>query len=271
VEMADESEDVSEFNFSAHRESAVAKYREIRPLYLDFAEAAKVLIADILKSNNVKYSSIEARAKDVDSFGKKASKSLESDPTKPKYPNPLEEIKDMAGVRVITFLPQTVEYVCSQVEREFLVLEKVDKAERLKKEVKLGYQSVHFLLKMLPDRSELPEYQRYNDLVLEIQVRTILQHAWAEMEHDIQYKSTMEIPILFQRRFIALAGLLEIADREFQMLQDESERKKQEKDKEINEHIENLRKLIAEGSSDDKEYAIEALKDLNLQLEREVR
>lgn len=55
------------------------------------------------------------------------------------------------------------------------------------------------------------------------------------------------------------------------MLQDESERIKQKNDKLINEHIEYLRKLIAEGSSDDKEYAIEALKDLNLQLEREIR
>ncbi len=269
--MADESEEVSEFNFSAHRESAVAEYKQIRPLYLDFAETAKVLIADILKSNSVKYSSIEARAKGVDSFGNKASKSSENDPAKPKYPNPLEEIKDMAGVRVITFLPQTVEYVCSHIEREFLILERIDKAEKLINEGKLGYQSVHFLAKMRPDRSELPEYQRYKDLVLEIQVRTILQHAWAEMEHDIQYKSAMEIPILFQRRFIALAGLLEIADREFQMLQDESEQIKQEKDRKINEHIENLRKLIAEGSSDDREYAIEALKDLNLQLEREIR
>jgi ppGpp synthetase/RelA/SpoT-type nucleotidyltranferase len=269
--MADESEDVAEFNFGAHRESAVEKYKEIRPLYEDFSQAAKVLITDILRTNNVKYSSIEARAKEVDSFGNKAAKSSEKDPSKPKYPNPIENIKDMAGVRVITFLPQTVEYACSHIEREFFILKRDNKAEKLIKEGKLGYLSVHLRAKMRPDRIELhPEYQRFKDLVLEIQVRTILQHAWAEMEHDIQYKSTMEIPIIFQRKFIALAGLLEIADREFQMLQDESERLRQENDKKINEHIENLRKLIAEGSADDREYAIEALRDLNLQLEREI-
>lgn len=269
--MADESEVASKFDFSAHRESAVAKYKEIRPLYQDFAEKAKSILAYILGAADIKYPSIEARAKDVNKFGDKASKSSELDSTKPKYPNPLEDITDMAGVRVITFLPQTVEDVCSLIDREFIVLERVDKAEKLINEGKFGYQSIHFLVKMLPDRTELPEYRRYKDLILEIQVRTILQHAWAEMEHDIQYKSTMEIPALFQRRFIALAGLLEIADREFQMLQDENERIRHQKETKIKEHIANLRKSLAEGSTSDKEYAIEALKDLNLRLEREIK
>lgn len=259
------------FDFAAHRESAVAKYNEIRPIYEDFAKDAGALIEVILRTNNVKFSSIEYRAKGGDSFGDKACKPMEMDSAKPKYPDPLKEIKDLAGVRVITFLPKSVMDICSRIEREFVILERVDKAEKLVAEGKFGYQSVHFLAMMRQDRSELPEYQRYKNLVLEIQVRTILQHAWAEMEHDIQYKSAMEIPIIFQRRFIALAGLLEIADREFQMLQDESVKIKQEKDKEIYEHIENLRKLLAEGTPTDKEYAIEALKDLNLRLEREIR
>lgn len=55
------------------------------------------------------------------------------------------------------------------------------------------------------------------------------------------------------------------------MLQDESQRIKQEKDKEIYEHIENLQKTLADGTANDKEYAIEALKDLNLRLGREIR
>ena len=69
-------------------------------------------------------------------------------------------------------------------------------------------------------RASLPEYQKYKDAVTEIQVRTILQHAWAEIEHDIQYKSSITIPKDIRRRFMALAGLLEIADREFQAIQD---------------------------------------------------
>jgi hypothetical protein len=119
--------------------------------------------------------------------------------------------------------------------------------------------------KMNTTRSGLAEYQSYKDLKLEVQVRTILQHAWAEMEHDIQYKSPNAIPTLIKRRFIALAGLLEIADREFQTLQDENERHESN----IENYIASLRKAYDEGDTSAKEYAIEALKDLSLLLESE--
>jgi ppGpp synthetase/RelA/SpoT-type nucleotidyltranferase len=267
--MADESKATSPFDFDAHRESAVAKYGDCRALYEKFAETAKSILADTLNGAHVKYLSIEARTKSIKSFGDKAVKPSELDPTKPKYLDPLKNITDMAGIRVITFLPRTIEDVCKHVEREFSVLEKVDKAAELMDEGKFGYKSVHFLVQMPSSRTQLTGYQPYSGLILEIQVRTILQHAWAEMEHDIQYKSTVEIPILIKRRFIALAGLLEIADREFQTLQDEYEHKKQQKDMQIEEFIVQLRKTLTEGDPGDREYAIEALKDLNLWLESE--
>ena len=61
----------------------------------------------------------------------------------------------------------------------------------------------------------------FRGLKCEIQVRTILQHAWAEIEHNIVYKTTDEIPFELQRKFASLAGLLEVADREFEMLRRE--------------------------------------------------
>jgi len=48
-----------------------------------------------------------------------------------------------------------------------------------------------------------------------------LQHAWAEIEHDIRYKSPSLLPEEVSRRFGSLAGLIEIADREFQAIEDE--------------------------------------------------
>jgi ppGpp synthetase/RelA/SpoT-type nucleotidyltranferase len=53
----------------------------------------------------------------------------------------------------------------------------------------LGYQSVHYLVQFSPERCALPEYQRFQGRIAEIQVRTVLQHGWAEIEHDIQYKA----------------------------------------------------------------------------------
>lgn len=85
----------------------------------------------------------------------------------------------------------------------------------------LGYQSIHYLVKLKQNRYELPEYARFFGMTAELQVRTILQHAWAEIEHEIQYKAAVDVlPKEISRRFEALAGMLEIGDREFQALED---------------------------------------------------
>jgi putative GTP pyrophosphokinase len=176
-----------------------------------------------LTANNVTFHEIEARAKDLESFGKKAAKPLESDPRRPKYPRPLEQITDLAGTRIITFFPKTLSAVDDCINTEFQVVEKTDKSEELEEEGRFGYKSIHYLVRMKPERLALPEYMAFRGLIAEIQSRTILQHAWAEMEHDIQYKSVDVIPTSIRRRFVALAGMLEIADREFQAIQDEDD------------------------------------------------
>ena len=48
----------------------------------------------------------------------------------------------------------------------------------------------------------------------------MLQHAWAEIEHDLGYKSEIAIPKDIRRSFSRLAGLLEVADKEFQEIRD---------------------------------------------------
>ena len=54
----------------------------------------------------------------------------------------------------------------------------------------------------------------------EIQIRSILQHAWAEIEHDLGYKSEIEIPNIVKRKFSRLSGLLELVDDEFVSIKD---------------------------------------------------
>lgn len=218
----------SAFDFDAHSNTAVSFYRTNRPTYEELADVAKRILNDTLQVARIRFHSIESRGKSLDSFAKKAAKPLESDPSKPKYPDPQRDITDLAGVRVIAFLPRNVEQICSHVEQEFAVLERTDKAAELMDEGKFGYQSIHFLVQMHSNRTRLLEYQRLASLTFEIQVRTLLQHAWAEMEHDIQYKTATVMPVVIRRKFIVLAGMLEMADREFQALQDEDEKIRQE-------------------------------------------
>jgi ppGpp synthetase/RelA/SpoT-type nucleotidyltranferase len=157
------------------------------------------------------------RAKSVDSFERKCYK-FEPNGRR-RYANPLVEITDLAGVRIIVFVKESVNTICSEIKTLLHVKEIEDIGERVYSGGKFGYQSTHLLVTLGVDRRNLIENKKYKDMVCEIQVRTILQHAWAEMEHDIQYKSEQEIPLDLKKRFSALAGLLEIADREFQAIQ----------------------------------------------------
>jgi ppGpp synthetase/RelA/SpoT-type nucleotidyltranferase len=207
------------FDFEAHRREAVAEYLKNRAFYVELAHGIQTIVQQCLVHRKIKVHSVEYRAKDASSFEIKAGAPSIDDPTVPKYNDPARQITDLAGVRVITFFPATLDDIDDVLEEEFEIVERSDKGAVLLEQERFGYQSIHYLVKIRSQRADLPEYERFRDAIIEIQVRTILQHAWAEIEHDIQYKSPDVIPMEIRRRFMALAGLLELADREFQAIQ----------------------------------------------------
>lgn len=50
------------------------------------------------------------------------------------------------------------------------------------------YQAHHYIVQLKADRLKLPEYKRFSGLRCEIQIQTILNHAWSETGHDVVYK-----------------------------------------------------------------------------------
>jgi ppGpp synthetase/RelA/SpoT-type nucleotidyltranferase len=212
------------FDFAAHRQQAIDGYQPLIRLYADFAYAVHSILRARVDGDSVKVNSIEHRAKTVESFGDKANRPSDEDPNRPKYPEPLSDITDLAGIRVITHFLSTEPQLDRIIESEFEVFEKTDRSQLLRQEERLGYHSIHYLVRLRPNRQSLPEYARFTGLVAELQVRTVLQHAWAEIEHDIQYKAATSLPAEIRRRFMTLAGLLEIADREFEAIQEQSKK-----------------------------------------------
>lgn len=156
-----------------------------------------------------------ARAKEVSSFVAKAAK-CEADGRR-KYSEPFDEIYDMLAARITVFTPAAVEQVCAVVRAEFDVHEEIDKGKERRARGEFGYASTHFTVRLAPDRGTLPEYRPLVNCIFEIQVRTVVQHAWAEFEHDVRYK--VDIPVeqkpQLDRHFILAAALLEMADKEF--------------------------------------------------------
>jgi putative GTP pyrophosphokinase len=162
----------------------------------------------LVRNSKIDYLSITRRAKTPESFAEKV--------VRKEYKNPRQDITDLAGVRIITYIESDANRVCELIEESFNVHydKSLDKSNELAVD-EIGYRSIHFVCDLGKDRVKLPEFSLYKDLVFEFQVRTVLQHAWAEIEHDRSYKFSGVLPSNLQRRLYLIAGMLEIADREF--------------------------------------------------------
>lgn len=170
-----------------------------------------ILLKELIEQKDIPYHSIVGRVKEKDSLDKKIE-------NKNKYQK-LDDITDIVGCRIITYFEDDVEKIVKMIANEFTIdtENSIDKKKMLDPE-KFGYISYHIVCSINTQRGNLIEYTNYKEIRFEIQIRTILQHAWAEIEHDIGYKAEVQVPSDFRRKFSRLAGMLEIVDDEFTRL-----------------------------------------------------
>lgn len=187
----------------------LGKYDEVKDLYETFTLKMASLIREILSGHNINIHSVTSRTKDRKSLAKKLNKLDAS------YAS-LEEVTDVSAIRITTYFEDDVDRVVEILISEFSIDEKnsVDKRLLLDPD-RFGYLSTHHVASLSTGRCTYTEYRRFANLKFEIQTRSILQHAWAEIEHDLGYKSILEVPKEIRRRFSRLSGLLELADSEF--------------------------------------------------------
>ncbi len=126
-----------------------------------------------------------------------------------------EDAHDILGIRVICHFPSEVEKVNKFIEENFLVVNFEKKIDKLKFD-QLGYLSDHFEVKINTELSEFEELKSVASLIFEIQVRTLCQHTWADIEHALLYKQDMELEQSLKRKVFRLTSLLEICDQEFE-------------------------------------------------------
>ncbi|HSS33653.1 MAG TPA: hypothetical protein VLL27_10265 [Solirubrobacterales bacterium] len=176
---------------------------------------AERLVRALLETREVRPHSVTHRIK----TGESVERKLGGTDSKA---NSLDEIHDLLGLRIITFFPDEVDVVAEVIKDEFEIdtANSVDKRAVLDPD-RFGYLSLHYVASLSDSRAALTENAKFQGRKFEIQIRSILQHAWAEIEHDLGYHGPAAIPETVRRRFSRLAGLLEIADDEFERLRDD--------------------------------------------------
>lgn len=187
-----------------------------RMRYQQFAEHLLSKIKDVLKNRQIDIAYSSARAKALASLEKKCQKQIKdkNGNLSYKYSYFQNEIMDMAGIRIVTYLLEDVPVVQAIIQELFHIHESdsEDKLDLLGTN-KVGYLSVHYIVEL---NSEVitPDESNYRGMKCEVQVRTVLEDAWAQVFHDRAYKN--ELPTMnsdkLLRRTNLLAGGLELLD-----------------------------------------------------------
>jgi len=178
------------------------KYTEIRHLVVNDIRDLMETALEALDTNPV----ITGRIKNFTSYFNKYLRLLKNGE---KYP----KITDLLGIRIICPFIEDLAVTEELINRNFKVLEKEIKGHYTFKE--FGYESTHLLIeipKSVIDKNGYPGIK-----TIEIQIRTILQDAWAEVEHELVYKADLNpFDEPMKRKLAAVNASLSLADIIFQ-------------------------------------------------------
>jgi putative GTP pyrophosphokinase len=202
-------------------DAIVKAFERRRPLYEDFTRAIHEYLEIQIKAKGISDFRVNSRTKSVDSFKEKIVR-----PGK-HYSDPLYQLTDLSGARVIVCYVDQLELVEQLIESEFNVdpESSVDKSRTLKPDT-FGYLSVHYIITLPSEKVRLEKWSRFANMKAEIQVRTSLQDSWATVSHALQYKVIESaVPDSLKRRLFRLAGLFEIADQEFCQIKEVSQKR----------------------------------------------
>lgn len=217
-----------------HSEMIMTEYEAQLPVYRRLEGIVQRTLEQVLARNNILVTAVSTRIKTAESLaGKLALKGS-------KYQS-ISDLTDILGARVITFYTDDVDHIAALAEQMFEIdwENSVDK-RALHQIDSFGYNSLHYICRLPKSIVDDPDCPALNEIRFELQLRTTLQHAWASINHDIGYKTGVEIPRDYLRRINRLAGILEMADDEFSRIRTE-----------ITDYRRRVQQLVQNGKLDD--------------------
>jgi ppGpp synthetase/RelA/SpoT-type nucleotidyltranferase len=188
-------------------EKVLAEFEARKGNLTDFCSRTKGLIEACLKDEKIQFQFVQARVKGSEKLREKYL-----DPKK-KYKR-LDDITDLAALRIITYYDDEVDRAAKVIKREFKIDKKHSVDKRQTDPDRFGYYALNYVCWHSPKRKADVEYKKFADVCCEIQITSILRHAWSEIQHD-WYDLKDAFPGDIKRRFYRMAALLEIAESEF--------------------------------------------------------
>ena len=197
-------------------EHQIKAYREQYHVYVEYANALKEVLEKACKCS-VPEALVQSRAKTVSSFAEKCVRKYD------KYKDAVNQFTDLCGARVIVQTIEQVQAVRNFIEANFKIIEKEDKGLLLQQD-EFGYRDMHYVVQLPYNRNigfSANHIDKIGERKAEIQVRTWVQHAWADTLHDRMYKAKLRLSPEVNRTGALLAAIMEDGDRTFSQLASE--------------------------------------------------
>jgi len=197
---------------------------------------------------------VSGRIKNFDSYFSKFIRLLKIGDKNPK-------ITDLLGIRVICPFIEDLQAAEELIKNKFEVTEREIKGHYSFKE--FCYESIHFLIKI--PQSLIDKYGDPGIDIAEIQIRTILQDAWAEVEHELVYKAEFNpFDEPMKRKLAAINASLSLADMIFQEIRSYQRKYTKEMDKRRESFYQKI-----EESTDDLLFETEQSKNISPVIEND--
>jgi len=184
-------------------------YAERKPFFDKLVEEVRFVLEAKVEKSGVKLVGIDGRVKPLESFLEKITRKQYKDP---------HQVSDLAGVRVVCLYEPDLARVANIVAGVFDIDESIDKSELLGVD-RMGYQGQHCIVRLEAGYAG-PRYDDIRGLPCEIQIRTVLQDAWAQISHHLAYKTEASIPHTLRRAINNVSSLLEVAQEIFDRVRD---------------------------------------------------
>jgi putative GTP pyrophosphokinase len=186
------------------------EYTRLRPTYEELAGEVAFAVEAVTRQRDIKTHSVSSRVKTAESLTHKARQKEINDP--------LSEIDDIVGIRVVVLFLSDLPSLDLLIRETFNVHEYDDKVTS-GDPASFGYMSVHYVATLSTGHSG-PRYDPIKGIRFEIQTRTVVMDAWANVSHYLDYKGESSVPEELKKDFFALSGLFYVADQHFETFAD---------------------------------------------------
>ena len=186
----------------------VDEYRHRVPEFERLAAEVEFALDATTRAAGIKTHSVTSRVKSIES--------LEVKTRQKEIADPLRDVGDIVGVRVVVLFLSDLPRLNALIADSFEVSTAEDKIAD-SDPASFGYLSIHYLAS-LGKGHQGPRYTGLEGMTFEIQARTVVMDAWATISHYLDYKGRSSVPEELRKDFFALSGLFYVADQHFEML-----------------------------------------------------